>query len=101
MSKKLLREDNNFVSGAWVCPVPWGNWSTCTKTCGKGTTTRLKHMNGQKCGNVEGTCNDFECDGKCMHYFIYSRLAYRNGIQRIVVGITFLRLSNYSCGSHE
>ena len=99
MSKKLLHEDNNLVS---VLDGKWTNWTECTKTCDKGLTTKKKFCTKGSaskhqvflCGRLEVPCNDFKCDGRCSHCFIYSRLAYLeswNVTQRIVVGVTFLR----------
>jgi len=73
MSKKLLHEDNNLVS---VSLGKWANWTECTKTCDEGIRMRKKLWKGIQVGKMQGTCNNFKCDGKCSHYFIYSRLAY-------------------------
>ena len=105
MSKKLLHEDNNLVSDS---DCKWENWTECTKTCGRGTRSRMRYRNGvEPCDQIKGPCNDFYCDGKCTHYFIYSRLAYlwltSNDLERHIENSSWHNVSttNYSCGSLE
>lgn len=61
------------------CPVDcamesWGEWTTCTKTCGTGSTTRQRKIltapayGGKKCGGTEEkkVCNEQPCPVDCV-----------------------------------
>ena len=64
------------VNGGWGA---WGNWSTCSVTCGNGTRYRDRECDnpspsagGDECdGNAteNQTCNDQDCPGIVMAMF--------------------------------
>lgn len=64
--------------GHQACPVdcvmsPWGDWSTCSLTCGNGEMTRERHYSspakfgGKVCpvGKQEKVCNNGPCSADC------------------------------------
>ena len=78
----------------------WSEWSTCTKSCGTGTTTRSKtctnptpQHRGKDCTGLGDTkeekdCNPTQCAGK-IAYWIIRLHGGEAGLKVAIFGVTY------------
>ena len=92
------------INGGWT---EWSEWTSCSKSCGKGTQSRFRNCTnpspqngGNNCdGDTEkqGYCNTQKCQGKDIiwqtkvNILQMSKLSYSMRINRLLFGVCHFR----------